>query len=429
MPRSHVAFFRVDATVPIGHPLCGGWIKPAVAITEPLYAHGMVLLGDEAPVVHCAIDWTGICNEAHVAFRHAIAKAAHTTPERVALHAVHQHNAPFVDLVAQRIVSEHKDLSPIVDEAWFDDVIKRVAAAVNDGMGKTEPATHLGLGLGKVEKVASNRRLLGPDGKIAGWRGSSCKDAKLRDEPEGLIDPWLRSVSFWNDKKKLGTLSYYATHPMSYYGDGMVTSDFVGMAREARTKEEGTLNAYFTGCAGNVAAGKYNDGDHANRFLLARRLCDGMAAAENAAELRPVGGWRWRWEAVQLPPRSHVTNEQLKAAVADAKRSAALRGRAALQLAYGMRWQARTAIELTCLHFDNGVDLLGLPGECFIEHQFHAQQQDPKRFVAVAAYADGGPWYVPTAKAYDEGGYEPSASFVDPGADQIVRDGMKKLLA
>ena len=45
----------------------------------------------------------------------------------------------------------------------------------------------------------------------------------------------LKTVSFWNGDAKLAALHYYATHPMSYYGDGLVTSDFVGLARAARS--------------------------------------------------------------------------------------------------------------------------------------------------------------------------------------------------
>jgi hypothetical protein len=59
-------------------------------------------------------------------------------------------------------------------------------------------------GTARVEGVASNRRILGPDGKVQGWRGSSCKDAKLRDEPVGLIDQGLRTVVFWNEEDQAG---------------------------------------------------------------------------------------------------------------------------------------------------------------------------------------------------------------------------------
>ena len=48
---------------------------------------------------------------------------------------------------------------------------------------------------------------------------------------------------------------------MSYYRDVRVSSDFCGLARKQRQHEEPDCTyLYFTGCAGNVPAGKYNDG-------------------------------------------------------------------------------------------------------------------------------------------------------------------------
>ncbi|MFM2176972.1 MAG: hypothetical protein RL015_1070, partial [Verrucomicrobiota bacterium] len=46
-----IAPFRADVTPPIGAPLCGGLVKPAVGVSEPLLALGVVLLSDEKPVV------------------------------------------------------------------------------------------------------------------------------------------------------------------------------------------------------------------------------------------------------------------------------------------------------------------------------------------------------------------------------------------
>ena len=80
-----IAPFRFDVTPPMGHPLCGGWIKPVVDCVDELEAIGFVLLGAGQPIVICAVDWTGILNEAHVAWRRALAEAAGTTPDRVAV--------------------------------------------------------------------------------------------------------------------------------------------------------------------------------------------------------------------------------------------------------------------------------------------------------------------------------------------------------
>ena len=94
---------RCDVTPPVGHPLCGGWIEPVRAVDDPLRALGVILLGPSSPVVLCAVDWCGIRNQSHFLWRKALADAAHTIPENVALHCVHQHNAPFADSGAEML--------------------------------------------------------------------------------------------------------------------------------------------------------------------------------------------------------------------------------------------------------------------------------------------------------------------------------------
>ena len=53
-------------------------------------------------------------------------------------------------------------------------VIARAAEAVRSAMKATRPVTHLGLGEAEVEKVASTRRILGPDGKVQHVRAEHC---------------------------------------------------------------------------------------------------------------------------------------------------------------------------------------------------------------------------------------------------------------
>ena len=55
----------------------------------------------------------------------------------------------------------------------------------------------------------------------------------IRGQNEDLIDPWLRVLSFWQEHRPLAALNYYATHPMSYYGRGHVSSDFCGLRKTA----------------------------------------------------------------------------------------------------------------------------------------------------------------------------------------------------
>jgi hypothetical protein len=372
------------------------------------------------------VDWCGIRNDSHRAWCEALAKAAHTTPQRVAVHCVHPHNAPFADLEAQKIVEAVPGAPHSLDRKFFETAVARAAEAVGEGLKKTQRVSHVGTARARVKRVASNRRIVGSNGKVSFTRYSATKDPKVRAEPEGLIDPWLRTVSFWDGEQVLAALHYYATHPMSYYGDGRVSSDFCGLARDRHAQETRTFVAYFTGCAGNVTAGKYNDGAPENRPQLRDRILAAMREALKSTKRRPLAGWQWRVEAISLAPRRENSfgERESRQLLENPRASKAARGNAALQLA----WLARRdrPIDLACLDLGEAL-VLHLPGEPFVEYQLAAQAMRRDRFVCVAGYGDGGPGYIPTDKAYLEGGYEPIVALARP-CEALLRKSMAKIL-
>src|SRR2546430_15525514 len=99
-----LAVFDIDATPPIGS------MMPYDPVTNKwdlgLRARGVVLLGAGQPIVLCAVDWIGIANEGYDAFRAGLANAAGTSPARVALHTLHQHDAPDCDFSADQILKK-----------------------------------------------------------------------------------------------------------------------------------------------------------------------------------------------------------------------------------------------------------------------------------------------------------------------------------
>ena len=423
-----LASFRVDVTPPVGHPLCAGWYGTALGITDPLYATGVVLLGGEKPVVLCAVDWAEISNRSHLAWREKIAAAAATTPDHVAVHTLHAHCTPWPDEMAEQLLSTEPGTSHIMDAAWCDAAIDRVAAAVKESIARAQPVTHLGLGQAKVEQVASSRRIMGPNGKVKAVRWTKTGNPAVRAEPEGLVDPWVKTISFWNGEKKIAALHYYAVHNTSYDTDRMVTSDFMGLARERRIKEDdGIPHILFNGCAGNITAGKYNDGAKENRPVLIERMFQGLVASEHSVEKVPAGKIEWRVAPVFLPPRADLVETNLLAAIRDPAKPAAERSRAAIMAAWLGR--AETPIPITALLLGDRVSIVGLPGESFIEYQFFAQEQRPGGFVAVASYGDCGPGYICMAKSYEEGGYEPTDSFVSPKCEEVMKEALTRVLA
>src|SRR5437899_489026 len=200
-----LAVFDVDATPPVGSTMAYDPVTNKWDLT--LRARGVVLLGVGQPIVLCAVDWIGIANEGHDAFQAGLAQAAGTTPDRVAVHTLHQHDAPDCDFSAEKMLKE-AGLEPRQFESSFQRrVLSELESAVKAALPHAQPITHLGLGSARVEKVASNRRILGPDGKVRAVRYTACRDAALRAEPEGTIDPILSLVSFWNGEQPVAVLS------------------------------------------------------------------------------------------------------------------------------------------------------------------------------------------------------------------------------
>lgn len=419
MLNCHVGTFTADISPPLGHPLCGGGIEPVRGQDDPLEAVGIVLLGCGAPVVLCALDWCEIRNDAHLKWRQALADAAHTTIERVFVHAVHQHNAPIADIEAEKII-KNNNASSSLDVNYFDQCLIKTAEALKAGLAKTKKINRVGTGYGRVNQVASNRRILDAQGKVKHTRTSATKSKEVRDFSEGLIDPILRTLSFWMGEKPVVAIHYYATHPMSYYGDGMVSADFCGLARRKRQSDSPSVfQMYFTGCAGNITAGKYNDGSKENRVILRDRIYLGMTDAWKVTYTSPITKMEVRVEQVKLGSRKEKEfslEENLKV-VADVKETKVKRTIAALKLAWAQKREQ--VVDVSCLDL-GAASILNLPGEAFIEYQLAAQEMRPDIFVCVASYGDGGPGYIPTDKAFTEGGYEPTGAFSPPNEGLLI---------
>jgi hypothetical protein len=424
-----VGVFESDVTPPIGSPVAYAKTR---SVVDPLSARGVVFVPDgQQPVVLCAVDWIGIANEGQDLWKKELAEAAHTTPDRVSVHALHQHDGVECDITMEKIMNEYGIDDTPFDSAFQRKAIHNVADAVAAAVKNAGEITHIGFGQAKVNKVASNRRILGADGKVEFSRWSSGNDSIVMAKPEGLIDPWLKCVSLWNNEKPVAVLTFYATHPQSYYGKGDVTCEFVGRARNNREKTlNGLPHIHFNGAGGNITSGKYNDGTDSLRTILTKRMEAAMEQAWNNTTKRVVKeSVVWSTAPVTLPLATNSSEEKLRAILADTSSRHADVIAAAERLAWIERSKAGVKVTVSSLRLGK-IWLLNLPGELFVEYQLAAQKMKPGEQVCTAAYEDYGPGYIGTAIAYDQGGYETSApsSGVAPEVEKVLMDAIKKVL-
>lgn len=424
-----VATFEADITIPIGHACMGGGIADAREVADPLYAKGFVLLADgEKPVVVAALDWCQCNNDSYDRWREALSQAAGTSPQRVMLATVHQHDAPICDLRAQALLDEVGLQKSICDAAFHEQAVQRVALALQKSLGQTRPVTHLGIGKATIDKLASNRRIVEANGVIHWDRGSA--STRWDHAPEGEIDPVVRTISLWNDDRAIVAWSCYAIHPMSRYGLGKVSADFVGAARSRRQADDpDVLQIYFTGCAGDTTAGKYSDGRPEDGVELTRKLYAGMREAWDSTKKTPLRSIAFRSVEMRLPPRRGGDFEPMRMNEirADAKESRWRRNSAALGLSWRERVDAGKAIDVPCVDLGDVAQFVVMPAETFVGYQLAAQKTRPDRFVMIAGFGDGAPGYIPIKQSWKEGWNDPYC-WVGPDSPRIMLDTLRASL-
>jgi hypothetical protein len=418
-----IGVFRSDVTPELGEPLFPA--TPATKIESPLWAKGVIIEAAGRRYILCAVDWCALSNATHKLFSTTIAEAAGARVDRVLVQTIHQHTAPYADGDAYALLEHLPTPPPRISDAFLGRAMSRLSQAVREAAAQMQPFDQIGAGEARVERVASARRIFMPDGKQITRFSSDGKDPAMAALPEGSIDPMIKTIAFASAGRTLIRLYYYATHPQTSYGDGRVSSDMAGDARDAVEKSEGVPQIYFTGCAGDVTVGKYNTGP-ASRSELAQRLAQGMRAASAATRFKPAGKIDLRTAIIALPRPAVLPIKDAEGLAQFAAEKSSTPGKvylAALRVAFANRKEPFTATLLTL----GNVRILHLPGEPMLEFQRYAQGLRANDFVAVAGYGDLSPGYLCTDRAWTEGGYEPSASNSGPGTEAAVKKAIQEV--
>jgi hypothetical protein len=325
------------------------------------------------------------------------------------------------------------------DETLVDTIARKIAGAVLTASLALEPAA-LKYGATPLDSIAQNRR--DPD-----WPIDHRLDVLAVDTPAG---------------RNVATLARYSCHPTTMERDNLlISADYPGAA--CATIEQvigaGATALYFNGCCGNI-----NPAWMRQEFDDMRRVGTvlGAKAAGLSQELRPLGvnhqAHNIRWNELtekpvtagrlvpgaplraasrnfDAPYRSGPSDAEMAERVASlsAARDAASgeerrRISAELTRAQGERTALQRvtgrgpsrAEEVQAFRLGEGLYLLGLPGEVFVETQEEIRERSGIKELLVVAYANDYPGYFCRAEAYGEGGYEPGVTPFAPDADRLL---------
>ncbi len=227
-------------------------------------------------------------------------------------------------------------------------------------------------------------------------------------------------------------LSFYACHPQVSDGRRLWSGDTVGVALDLFEQTyPKVFPIYFTGCAGDITAGKYTTTNRPrNRLLFGLRLFDGMAAAFEKARPRPLRQIDWHDSQFGMPLcETPYDVEHYAAILDDPAPTSNTKYKAAIKYHKLKEQMTVYPYRLSRLSLD-GMHILFLPAEMCVPYQLFAKAQC-KGELAVAAYGDSFLNYIATDEAFDQGGYEvdPAWTEVGKGNEGRIKEAIERIFA
>jgi hypothetical protein len=384
---------RADITPPleVGILMSSGrqlW-EPFEDVRLPLWARAVVVQKGQQRVAILSLDLLGLAGEAIGGlrqFKEKVAVAADRVvgADDLVLASTHTHCGP-----------ESIALTELMDKAsfkaWVDQLARQIGLAIRGAAGSVRPC-RLMVGSRPATGLAVNRRIMTTRG-IASVRRQLPPDELIG--PEGPIDDQVRVGAFMDQSDKLAAiLVNFTAHPVLEMCIKHVSPDYPGeMVLELQRRHPRTEVLFLQGACGNINPPTM-DRSPANARQYGRRLAN--LVDESLTDLVAVEGneLALRWRAVKLPVRD-LTGD-LKAEPLETKIGAARIGNAVMVF---------------------------LPGEPFVEIALAVRGASPFPYTAVVGYAEDYIGYIPTDRAFDNGGYE-----IGPGRWSRVAKGSEKIV-
>jgi neutral ceramidase len=430
---------REDITPPLGTPLIGTLRECASgAVEENLTVTALVLDSSDVTVVLLACDAVILTPEEASTIRDRVGQRLDLPPAHVVLNVSHSHATPAPPAFGEYDEVDSHEARSV--EAYHRRLADGIVRAAERAARDLQPA-RIGWGSGQAH-IAVNRREQLPDGTMV-----------LGEDADGVTDPAVGVLRVDDlSGSPLAVVVHYACHP-DVLGPktDLVSPDFVGSARRTVESLTGATVMFLQGAAGDldprcgIVVGP--DGVEEMHRLGTELGCEAAAVCQqiNTARRRDrrlvwqstasiVTGWLYEdvdsasaplasvTRTVPMPLRPVPPIEEARQDVARYEQQlAALTPdpydpdwRVTLR---GLQW-AREQLRVVELGGPEYVDLeihamrigeiafVGIPGELFVEIGLAIKASSPFAMTLVSGYTNGIYFYIPTAAAFAQGGYE-----------------------
>lgn len=411
--RILVGAYEVDITPPVGIDLAGYFnIRKADEILDNLYAKTVVLKTETNEVAITSCDLCVIPRELVLKIRELASIWSNIPKDNIMISATHTHTGP---VTTGLLVGE-------IDQAYIDVMTRKVATSISMAKKRLKEAV-VKVGRGREDSIAFNRRYLMKDGSVITNPGKLNPNIL---KPAGPIDPEVLVILI---ESKIGEpialILNYANHVDTIGGTG-VSADYPGIMDKILKSLFGNIPILFlNGAEGDVNHIDVNGPTPQGGYKEAERIGKILAGEviKTLSRMKSLDiNLKTKNSLLKIPIRKpsqeeiERANELLSKTIESESRDLT-----AFDLAKGSieveRVYAEEILLLSQLDREfeeleiQGVSLgdlclLGIPGEPFVEIGLEIKQKSPFQYTGIVSLSNGYSGYIPTEKAFAEGGYE-----------------------
>ncbi|MCX7919390.1 MAG: neutral/alkaline non-lysosomal ceramidase N-terminal domain-containing protein [bacterium] len=404
---------KTDITPPVGIELTGyiGRQQPSVGIHDPLFAKAIVLADGNTKLALVSCDLLALSRESVAAIRQAVNHQSQIPLQNILIACTHTHSGPATVFLRN---------CGTVDKDWLAKLEQQISNTIIAAANSMEPV-NLGFGIGTAD-INLDRR--------------TKKDTTLKPN---IVDKSLGVIKLdLITGEPLAIIINYTCHPVVLAEKNRyISADYPGAVCDyisSRYPNE-PLVVFFNGACGNInpviRGGTWDDvyrlgeiiGKRAIEVLDSISTNDAMAfsAISQDAELElkipTIAGLEYELdifrEKAALIPQAESMNQRVNSAMVSwAEETLNLLKRGKVSQTVPLEIQVIKLGELI---------LVGIGAEVFCEIGLNIKKEAgaPTLIIGYANHVVG---YIPTRKAFDEGGYEVDTAYRYYGNFMLTRD-------
>ncbi len=364
---------------------------------DTIYAKTLILQHDSDIIALIVLDVGGVDKKFTDAIENILAEQFKINREHICLCATHTHSAPAVFPLRN---------AGTPDARYIDYLNQQLVANFESALANLR-SVKIGYGCGHAV-LGSNRR-------EKGYQSDAQRDS-------GTIDPTFAVVRLDNmNGSPYVLLMNYAMHPVTLYGDNhYISADYLGILCNFIETTLGSEAVFLQGACGDINPKIH--GSYECTKMIGNQLGEEAVRVAHQIITDEVSCVKMNHRRIKLPLAQPPNLSQLHAILQSLEEH---REETDVWQKTQKEWAQELLLyhrahggfpktvetELQCLQIDDIVFVM-LPGEIFITTALKIKQKFPQKHVIVVGYAnDCSMGYLPSAKAYEEGGYEVEEAF------------------